>query len=140
MASSRRSSDTAFYALLAITALSVLVEVYFIFLVAPIEARMGVVQKIFYFHVPSWYAMYIGAGACFLGSLGYLVRAADVRDAFARAGAEVAVVFGAIGLITGAALGCQGVGVVLDLGPEANHSSPQLPHLCGLPRPPRLLG
>ena len=31
---------------------------------------MGIVQKIFYFHVPSAYAMYLGAGACFVGSLG----------------------------------------------------------------------
>ena len=80
------------------------------FLVAPIDARMGIVQKIFYFHVPSWYAMYLGAGAWFLGSLAYLVRATDARDAFARAGAEVAVVFGAIGLITGPLWGAKAWG------------------------------
>ncbi|MGH7298175.1 MAG: cytochrome c biogenesis protein [Polyangiaceae bacterium] len=107
----RRSPlDLAFYALLAVTAISVLFEVYFIFEVAPIEKRMGIVQKIFYFHVPSWYAMYLGAGACFLGSLGYLVKATDGRDAFARAGAEIAVVFGAIGLITGPLWGAKAWG------------------------------
>lgn len=62
---------------------------------------MGIVQKIFYFHVPSAYAMYLGAAACFVGSLGYLLRPTDVRDALARAGAEIAVVFGAIVLTTG---------------------------------------
>ena len=31
---------------------------YAIFVVAPVEARMGIVQKIFYFHVPCAYAMY----------------------------------------------------------------------------------
>jgi heme exporter protein C len=93
--------DAAFYALAALAALSFVLEILLIFLRAPIEARMGIVQKIFYFHVPSWYGMYIGAGACFLGSIGYLVNATDGRDAFARAGAETAVVFGAIGLITG---------------------------------------
>jgi heme exporter protein C len=106
----RDSLDAPFYGLLALTAVAVVWELYYIFLVAPIEARMGIVQKIFYFHVPSWYAMYIGAGACFLGSLAYLIRATDARDAFARAGAEVAVVFGAIGLITGPLWGAKAWG------------------------------
>jgi len=110
MARPGRTLDALFYALLAVTAITVIGELYFIFLVAPIEARMGIVQKIFYFHVPSWYAMYLGAGACFLGSLAYLVRATDARDAFARAGAEVAVVFGAIGLITGPLWGAKAWG------------------------------
>ena len=110
MARPGRTLDALFYGLLAVTAVAVIGELYFIFLVAPIEARMGVVQKIFYFHVPSWYAMYLGAGACFLGSLAYLVRSTDARDAFARAGAEVAVVFGAIGLITGPLWGAKAWG------------------------------
>lgn len=110
MARTRRSFDTAFYGLLSVTAVCVIAEVYIVFLVAPIEARMGIVQKIFYFHVPSWYAMYIGAGACFVGSLAYLIRSTDERDAFARAGAEVAVVFGAIGLITGPLWGAKAWG------------------------------
>ena len=103
-------SDVAFYALLALTAIAMVGEIYFVFLVAPTEKRMGIVQKIFYFHVPSWYGMYIGAGACFLGSLGYLIRSTDARDAFARAGAEVAVVFGSIGLITGPLWGAKAWG------------------------------
>ena len=45
---------------------------------------MGIVQKIFYFHVPSAYAMYIGATACFL-RLGRLPRAADRRARRLRA-------------------------------------------------------
>ncbi|HEY6460786.1 MAG TPA: cytochrome c biogenesis protein CcsA [Polyangiaceae bacterium] len=112
MARSRAASrsDTAFYALLAVTAVAIVAELYFVFLVTPIERRMGIVQKIFYFHVPSWYGMYLGAGACFLGSLAYLIRTTDARDAFARAGAEVAVVFGAIGLITGPLWGAKAWG------------------------------
>jgi heme exporter protein C len=62
---------------------------------------MGIVQKIFYFHVPSAYCMYLGATACFLGSIAYLLKPTDGRDALARAGAEVAVVFGCIVLTTG---------------------------------------
>ncbi|HWL84861.1 MAG TPA: cytochrome c biogenesis protein CcsA [Polyangiaceae bacterium] len=72
-----------------------------VFLRAPVEKTMGIVQKIFYFHVPSAYSMYLGATACFIGSAMYLIRPSDVSDALARAGAELAVVFGAIVLTTG---------------------------------------
>jgi heme exporter protein C len=67
----------------------------------PAEKTMGVVQKIFYFHVPCIYSFYLGAVACFVGSVSYLIRPTDVRDALARAGAEVAVVFGATMLTSG---------------------------------------
>jgi heme exporter protein C len=110
MPRARRWSDDAFYVLLAAAAVSVLAELYLVFMVAPIEARMGVVQKIFYFHVPSWYAMYIGATACALGSAVYLAQVNDTADAIARAGAETAVVFGAMGLITGPLWGAKAWG------------------------------
>ena len=105
-----RALDALFLVLLALTALLFVSEVFFVFFKAPIEARMGIVQKIFYFHVPAWLGMYMGAGACFIGSIGYLVRPADLPDAFARAGAETAVVFGAIGLITGPLWGAKAWG------------------------------
>src|SRR5260370_39356425 len=55
-----RSVDLVFYVLVGLTAATFVGEILFVFLKAPIEARMGIVQKIFYFHVPSAYAMYIG--------------------------------------------------------------------------------
>lgn len=97
----KRSSDLIFLALLATSTALVLATIYWTFVRAPIEATMGIVQKIFYFHVPAAYAMYIGAAACFVGSVGYLLRPTDGRDALARAGAEVAIVFGLIVLVTG---------------------------------------
>ncbi len=96
-----KKGDTLFFALLATSALLVLATIQVVFLRAPIEARMGIVQKIFYFHVPSAYAMYIGAAACFAGSIAYLLKPTDARDALARAGAELAIVLGAIVMITG---------------------------------------
>jgi heme exporter protein C len=105
-----RTLDAVFYALLAVTAVTFVGEIFFVFLKTPIESRMGIVQKIFYFHVPSWYGMYIGAAACFVGSLAYLVHPTDLRDAFARAGAETAVAFGAVGLITGPLWGAKAWG------------------------------
>ena len=65
------------------------------------EAAGGITQKIFYFHVPSAYVMYIGVTACVLGSLGYLIQRRPGWDALAQAGAEVAVVFASIVLISG---------------------------------------
>lgn len=99
--SSRARGSGVFYGLAAVSTLLLLGSIYVIFLRAPIEARMGIVQKIFYFHVPSAYAMYIGAGACFVGSLGYLLSPRDKWDAFARAGAELAIVMGLVVMVTG---------------------------------------
>jgi len=94
------TSDLAFYALVAVTA-ALVVWTLQVVERAPVEKTMGVVQKIFYFHVPAAYSMYIGAAACFVGSVMYLVRPTDAGDALARAGAELAVVFGAIVMTTG---------------------------------------
>jgi heme exporter protein C len=95
------AADYGFYALvLAATGLYVFL-IHYIFFEVPTEKTMGIVQKIFYFHAPSGYAMYIGATACFVGSVWYLVKPGDAADALARAGAEAAVVFGGILLTTG---------------------------------------
>lgn len=93
--------DAVFYTLLVISTALLLATIYVVFMRAPIEARMGIVQKIFYFHVPSAYSMYIGATACFCGSLGYLLSPKEIWDAVARAGAELAIVMGLIVLVTG---------------------------------------
>src|SRR5271154_4995651 len=101
MSALTRGANALFIGLLVVSTGMLVWTINYVFLVAPIEARMGIVQKIFYFHVPSAYGMYIGAGACFFGSMAYLLKPTDARDAFARAGAEVAVVFGLIVMITG---------------------------------------
>jgi heme exporter protein C len=97
----RTRADALFVPLFAISAVLLVATIYWTFEKAPVEARMGIVQKIFYFHVPSAYAMYIGATACFVGSVMYLLKPTDARDALGRAGAEVAIVMGLIVLITG---------------------------------------
>ena len=94
-------SSRAFPVLLAATAACFLVTFYWIFFRAPVEAVMGSVQKIFYVHVPSAYAMYLSATACFVGSAWYIYDGNERGDTLARAGGEVAVVFGAIVLTTG---------------------------------------
>ncbi len=64
-------------------------------------AAGGLAQKIFYFHVPAAYGMYIAGGVCFFASAAYLVRATHKRNAWAKAGAESAVVFGLMVLTSG---------------------------------------
>jgi heme exporter protein C len=74
---------------------------YAIFVVAPVEQQMGIVQKIFYFHVPSAYAMYIGFFVSAVGSAVYLLKRDPRWDAVAVAGAEVGTLFCLIVLLTG---------------------------------------
>lgn len=77
------------------------VTLWAIFGLAPVEAKMGVVQKLFYFHVNAWQGMYIGFVGCAIFSGMYLYKRNDRWDALAVAGAEVGMAFCVIGMITG---------------------------------------
>jgi heme exporter protein C len=68
---------------------------------APYEATMGLVQKIFYYHVPSALTFFVAAIVCGVGSWRYLFGRSVEGDRMAAAAAELAVVFGAITLVTG---------------------------------------
>jgi heme exporter protein C len=93
----------AWLALLALTCLGFSYHLWFVFLKTPPaqEAAGGLAQKIFYFHVPAAYAMYLSGTVCFVASCAYLLKATQLRNAWARAGAEGAVVFGVMVLISG---------------------------------------
>ncbi len=97
----KKRSDRFMIGLLILTAGCLVWTLQVIFLKVPNEASMGIVQKIFYFHVPAANAMYLGAAVCFVGSVGYLVRGTPGWDAVARAGAAVAVAMGMMVLISG---------------------------------------
>lgn len=68
---------------------------------APTEATMGLVQRIFYFHLPAAMTMMITALVCGAASAVYLFRRNPTADRVAVAAAEMAVVFGLITLVTG---------------------------------------
>ena len=68
---------------------------------APNEATMGLVAKIFYIHVPAWFAMFLAIFICGIASGIYLFRERKSADRLAVSAAELAVLFGAMGLITG---------------------------------------
>ncbi len=87
--------------LIVLAVLLLVAALYTIFAVAPVEQQMGVVQKIFYFHLPTWWATYIGFLTCAVCSAVYLKNRDDRWDAVAVAAAEVGMVFCLIGLVTG---------------------------------------
>ncbi len=68
---------------------------------APYESTMGLVQKIFYFHMPSAWLFLVGGHRVRRGQRRFPVRQAEVGRRWAVAAAELAVVFGAITLVTG---------------------------------------
>ena len=78
---------------------------------APYESTMGLVQKIFYFHVPAWWAMFTGVFVCGIGSAVHLFRRAAAAERLAVAAGELTVLFGAIGLVTGPLWGRKAWGV-----------------------------
>ena len=78
---------------------------------APYESTMGLVQKIFYFHVPSWFAMFTAVFICGIQSAIYLFRGRAASDRVAAAAGELAVVFGLLGLVTGPLWGRKSWGV-----------------------------
>ncbi len=100
-ASAKGTSGPAFPLVVVLTAGLCVGTLWVIFFRAPVEATQGIVQKIFYFHVPSAYAMYVGAAACFVGSGAYLYNGQRRWDALAKAGAEAAVTFGFMVLVSG---------------------------------------
>jgi len=68
---------------------------------APYEATMGLVQKIFYYHVPSAMTFFVAALVCGINSWRYLFGKNLHADRIAASAAELAVVFGVITLVTG---------------------------------------
>src|SRR4029453_13337410 len=78
---------------------------------APVESTMGLIQKIFYFHVPSWMAMYTAIGVCGVASGIYFFKNSKAADGYAVAGAEVTVLFGLMGLVSGPLWGRKAWGV-----------------------------
>jgi heme exporter protein C len=68
---------------------------------APFESTMGLVQKIFYFHMPPAMLMLLSAIFCGGISAVYLIKKRPVFDWVAYAAAELTVLYGAIAMVTG---------------------------------------
>ena len=68
---------------------------------APYEQTMGLVQKVFYYHVPSAMLMFISAFVCGIASAVFLFKRSAGADRVAVAAGELVVLFGMIVLVTG---------------------------------------
>jgi heme exporter protein C len=68
---------------------------------APVEQTMGLVQKIFYYHVPSAMLLFVSAFVCGIASAVFLFRRSAAADRVALAAGELVVLFGLIVLVTG---------------------------------------
>jgi ABC-type transport system involved in cytochrome c biogenesis permease subunit len=68
---------------------------------APYESTMLLVQKIFYIHFASWMGMYVALYACGIASGIHVFTSNPRADRVAVAGAEIAALFGLMGLVTG---------------------------------------
>jgi len=78
-----------------------LLALYAIFIYAPVEKTMGVVQKIFYFHVPAAFLAYLAFFITFIASIFFLFRKDSKWDTVAHCAVETGVIFCTIVLITG---------------------------------------
>ncbi len=74
---------------------------YLVFLYVPTEATMGIVQRIFYFHVPVAWVAFLAFFIVFIASIMYLSKRDERWDRLAGASAEIGVVFTSLVLITG---------------------------------------
>jgi heme exporter protein C len=87
--------------LAAVAILLVIASAYASFYIAPEERTMGVIQRIFYFHVASAWAGFTAFFLCFLGNLLYVWRRKQKYDWLGVSGAEVGLAFTTVVLITG---------------------------------------
>lgn len=85
----------------AVAILLVIASAYASFFIAPEERTMGVIQRIFYFHVASAWAGFTAFFICFIGNLLYVWKRSQKYDWLAVSGAEVGLAFTTVVLITG---------------------------------------
>ncbi|WP_045214643.1 cytochrome c biogenesis protein [Desulfonatronovibrio magnus] len=82
-------------------ALGLCVAQYFIWIYAPLEATMGILQKIFYIHLPmAWWGL-ISFFIVFCASIGFLITRKQVLDNLAQSSAEIGLLFATLALATG---------------------------------------
>ena len=93
-------SAARFLAACAVTAALFFLAVRAI-VIAPREVTMGLVQKIFYFHVPCAWLLMLSTLVCAGGSLAYLFRGSERGDRVAACASELGVVFGLCVLVSG---------------------------------------
>ena len=89
----------------AVSAVGFPVAVYLAFYRAPLQDELYFNYTIFYFHVPSAFMLFVAVFVCGIWSLIYLKKRDPRHDEVAHAAADIAVLFGAIVLVSGSIWG-----------------------------------
>ena len=97
--------------------------------IAPTEATMGDVQRIFYYHLPSAWMAFLLFFVNFLASIWYLVRRSSAADALALACGRSRRLLLHHRAAHGTHLGASGLGHLVDLGCAAHQHARALAHL-----------
>ncbi|MFC2013885.1 cytochrome c biogenesis protein CcsA [Chloroflexota bacterium] len=87
--------------LLIASAVLMMASLYMVFSYVPIDKETGIVQRIFYFHVPLAWIAFFAFFLVFLGSIQYLRKRNKKWDIFASSSAEIGILFTTLVLITG---------------------------------------
>ncbi|MDR2884180.1 MAG: cytochrome c biogenesis protein CcsA [Deferribacteraceae bacterium] len=77
------------------------VALWFAFFYAPLELRMGAIQKIFYFHVASAWVGFAALFVTFVCSIIFLIKRNHFSDDLAAASAGIGLLFCTVVLMTG---------------------------------------
>ncbi len=94
----KQSADTL---LPAVTLLLMAAAIYMVFMYVPSDRVQGIVQRIFYFHVPLAIMTFVAFGVVALASILFLWRGTRIWDRLAHAAAEVGMLFCTLVLVTG---------------------------------------
>jgi heme exporter protein C len=98
MSSNRRLVDLV---LAPLAGVGMLLALYLVFIYVPSDKVQGIVQRIFYFHVPLAIMSFVAFGAVAVASAVFLWRGTRFWDRLAHSSAEVGMVFCTLVLITG---------------------------------------
>lgn len=96
--SARKLADSV---LPAATLVAMLAALYMVFVYVPSDRVQGIVQRIFYFHVPLAIVTFLAFGVTAVGSALFLWRGGRGWDRLAHASAEIGMVLCTLVLITG---------------------------------------
>src|SRR3984957_14559552 len=88
-------------ALGTLTALLMFTAIYMVFVFVPTEADQGIVQRIFYFHVPCAWVAFAAFGLVAISGIFYLWLGSAIWDDLGYAAAEAGMVFCTLVLVTG---------------------------------------
>lgn len=119
MTTARRMLTTAYWSLTLVLFVAALLMV---FTYAPVEKQMGLVQKIFYIHLPVAINTFVAAMIVFAASIGYLWQRQLWWDDLAAASGKVTVLLCAVVLLTGMTWGRSAWGVWWTWSPRLTFS------------------